>query len=101
MSYECFNFAFSIVLAALASATAPASTMMTIRQTGAKRDFVNTLLQVVALDNVVGLVEYSVAISVALASISGRGGFNLQNRGGCGRRLSRPAPARCAGGHER
>ncbi|CAM1378800.1 cation:proton antiporter [Fretibacterium fastidiosum] len=73
------NFAFSIVLAALASATAPASTMMTIRQTGAKGDFVNTLLQVVALDDVVGLVEYSIAISVALASISGRGGFSLRN----------------------
>ena len=73
------NLAFSIVLAALASATAPASTMMTIRQTGAKGDFVNTLLQVVALDDVVGLVEYSIAVSVALASISGRGGFNLRN----------------------
>ena len=59
---------FSVVLAALASATAPASTMMTIRQTGAKGDFVNTLLQVVALDDVVGLVLYSVAISVALAA---------------------------------
>ena len=35
------NLAFSIVLAALASATAPASTMMTIRQTGAKGDFVD------------------------------------------------------------
>ena len=34
---------FSIVLAALASATAPASTMMTIRQTKAKGDFVDTL----------------------------------------------------------
>ena len=67
------NFAFSVVLAALASATASASTMMTIRQTGAKGDFVNTLLQVVALDDVVGLIEYSIAISVALASISGPG----------------------------
>jgi len=73
------NFAFSVVLAALASATAPASTMMTIRQTGAKGDFVNTLLQVVALDDVVGLVEYSIAISVALASISGSGRLNLRN----------------------
>ena len=62
-----------VVLAALASATAPASTMMTIRQTGAKGDFVNTLLQVVALDDVVGLVLYSVAISVALAAQSGGG----------------------------
>lgn len=65
------NLAFSIVLAALASATAPASTMMTIRQTGAKGDFVNTLLQVVALDDIVGLLAYSTAISVAVASISG------------------------------
>ena len=67
------NLAFSIVLAALASATAPASTMMTIRQTGARGDFVDTLLQVVALDDVVGLVLYSIAISVALASLDGTG----------------------------
>lgn len=69
--------AFSIVLAALAAATAPASTMMTIRQTGAKGDFVDTLLQVVALDDVVGLVLYSVAISVALASLNGQGSFTV------------------------
>ena len=71
--------AFSIVLAALASATAPASTIMTIRQTGAKGDFVDTLLQVVALDDVVGLVEYSAAISIALAALSGTGGFQVGN----------------------
>ena len=65
------NLAFSIVLAALASATAPASTMMTIRQTGAKGDFVETLLQVVALDDIVGLLAYSVAISIAIHSSTG------------------------------
>lgn len=65
------EFAFSIVLAALSAATAPASTMMTIRQTGAKGDFVETLLQVVALDNIVALVAYSVAISVAVHSYAG------------------------------
>lgn len=65
------DFNFSIVLAALAAATAPASTVMTIRQTGAKGDFVDTLLQVVALDDVVGLVAYSIAISVAVASSTG------------------------------
>ena len=63
--------AFSIVLAALAAATAPASTMMTIRQTGAKGSFVDTLLQVVALDDIVGLVAYSVAISIAVSTTSG------------------------------
>ena len=75
------ELAFSIVLAALASATAPASTMMTIRQTGAKGDFVDTLLQVVALDDVVGLVLYSIAISIALASLSGVSGFSFETLG--------------------
>lgn len=70
------ELAFSIVLAALASATAPASTMMTIRQTGAKGDFVETLLQVVALDDIVGLLAYSVAISVALHSYTS-GAFSV------------------------
>ena len=70
------NLAFSVVLAALASATAPASTMMTIRQTGAKGDFVDTLLQVVALDDVVGLLAYSIAVSMAVASMSG-GSFSV------------------------
>ena len=75
------DLAFSSVIAALASATAPASTMMTIRQTGAHGDFVNTLLQVVALDDVVGLIAYSVAVSIALAlTASGTAaGFDFSN----------------------
>ena len=73
------DLAFSLVLAALASATAPASTVMTIRQTGAKGDFVDTLLQVVALDDVVGLILYSVAISIALAIAPGAGAFSINN----------------------
>ena len=72
------NFSFSIVLAALAAATAPASTLMTIRQTGARGDFVDTLLQVVALDDVVGLIAYSVAISIVLATKSNEG-FKIAN----------------------
>ncbi len=68
---------FSAVLCALASTTASASTMMTIRQTGARGDFVDTLLQVVALDNVVGLLAYSVAIAIATASM-GDGGFGFR-----------------------
>lgn len=72
------ELSFSIVLAALAAATAPASTIMTIRQTGAKGDFVDTLLQVVALDDVVGLVAYSAAIYVAVSSAA-NGDFHLLN----------------------
>ena len=67
------DFAFSVVLGALATATAPASTIMTIRQTGARGDFVDTLLQVVALDDVVGLILYSMAIALASASLSDQG----------------------------
>ncbi|MBR0168809.1 MAG: cation:proton antiporter, partial [Synergistaceae bacterium] len=73
------DLAFSAVIAALASATAPASTMMTIRQTGAHGDFVNTLLQVVALDDVVGLLAYSAAISVAVALTASGSGFDFSS----------------------
>ena len=62
---------FSLVLAALATATAPASTMMTIRQTGANGDFVATLLQVVALDDVVALLAYSIAVAICKATDGG------------------------------
>ena len=59
------NLAMSIVLSALASVTAPTSTMMTIRQTRAKGDFVDSLLQVIAVDNIVGLFAFSIGVSVA------------------------------------
>ena len=69
------DLGFSVVLSALASATAPASTMMTIRQTGAHGDFVDTLLGSVALDDVVSLIAFSVAISVAMAGSGGNVDF--------------------------
>lgn len=69
------DFPLSIVLAALAAATAPTSTMMTIRQTRARGGFVDSLLQVMAFDNLLSLIAYSVAISVALASL--HGGFDV------------------------
>ena len=65
------DLSFSVVLASLAAATAPASTLMTIRQTKAKGDFVDTLLQVVALDDMIGLVAFSIALSVAVAGSGG------------------------------
>ncbi len=59
-----------IVLSALAAATAPTSTAMTIRQTRAKGNFVDTLLQVIALDDVLSLIAFSIALSLAGAFIS-------------------------------
>lgn len=70
------DLAFSLVLSALASTTAPASTIMTIRQTGSKGDFVETLLQVVAIDDVIALIGYSITISYANAQNSG--GFSFE-----------------------
>lgn len=62
---------FALILGAIATATAPASTMMTIQQYHAKGEFVNTLLQVVALDDAVCLLTYSLAITVINASANG------------------------------
>ncbi|MEA5016412.1 MAG: cation:proton antiporter [Candidatus Limiplasma sp.] len=56
---------FSLLLGAIASATAPASTLMTIRQYKAKGPFVNTVLQVVVLDDAVALIAFSVCATAA------------------------------------
>lgn len=63
--YYIFNLdlSFSLLLGAIATATAPASTMMTINQYQAKGDFVNILLQVVALDDIICLVLFSLVAS--------------------------------------
>ena len=59
------DFKISLVLGAIATATAPASTMMTIRQFKAKGEFVDTLLKVVALDDAVCLIAFSVSAAIA------------------------------------
>lgn len=62
---------FSLVLGTIATATAPASTIMTINQYKAKGEFVDTLLQVVALDDVVCLLAFSMVSAVANGSAGG------------------------------
>ena len=57
----------SLLLGAIATATAPASTVITINQYHAQGDFVNKLLQIVALDDVVCLLVFSVAAAVVNA----------------------------------
>lgn len=56
---------FALILGAIATATAPASTMMTINQYKAKGEFVNVLLQIVALDDVVCLMAFSIVAAIA------------------------------------
>lgn len=62
---------FALILGAIATATAPASTMMTIHQYHAKGEYVNTLLQVVALDDVVCLLTFSIVVAVVNARRDG------------------------------
>lgn len=64
---------FSLLLGAIATATAPASTMVTIRQYHARGNFVNILLQVVAFDDAVCLI----AFSAAAAFINANAGANV------------------------
>lgn len=58
------DFNLALLLGAIATATAPASTVMTINQYHARGEFVDMLLQIVALDDVVCLLVFSVAASV-------------------------------------
>ncbi len=55
----------AIVLGAVATATAPAATLMVVRQYKAKGPLTDILLPVVALDDAVGLVVFAVSFGIA------------------------------------
>lgn len=61
----------AIVLGAIASATAPAATLMVVRQYKAKGPLTDLLLPIVALDDAVGLVLFAISFGVAKAYGSG------------------------------
>ena len=56
-----------IILGAIASATAPAATLMVVRQYKAKGPLTDLLLPIVALDDAVGLILFAVSMGVAKA----------------------------------
>ena len=62
----------AIILGAVASATAPAATLMVVRQYKAKGPLTDILLPIVALDDAVGLVLFAVSFGVAKALIHGQ-----------------------------
>ncbi len=72
---EKLSISSAIVLGAVATATAPAATLMVVRQYKAKGKLTDILLPVVALDDAVGLVVFAVSFGVA-KSLS-VGGVNL------------------------
>ena len=61
----------AIILGAIASATAPAATLMVVKQYKAKGPVTDILLPVVALDDAVGLILFAVSFGVARGVYSG------------------------------
>lgn len=61
----------AITLGAVATATAPAATLMVVRQYKAKGKLTDILLPIVALDDAVGLIVFAVSFGIAKGMISG------------------------------
>ena len=61
----------AVTLGAIAAATAPAATLMVVRQYKAKGPVTDVLLPVVALDDAVGLVIFAVSFGIAQAMKNG------------------------------
>ena len=64
---DAMSIADAIVLGAIATATAPAATLMVVRQYKAKGELTDLLLPIVALDDAVGLVVFAISFGVAKA----------------------------------
>ncbi len=62
----------AITLGAIATATAPAATLMVVRQYKAKGKLTDLLLPIVALDDAVGLIVFAVSFGIAKTLISGQ-----------------------------
>lgn len=67
-----FDLPLALTLGAIAAATAPAATLMVVRQYKAKGTVTQTLLPVVAMDDAIGLVVF--AVSLALSQTLSAGG---------------------------
>ena len=68
---EKLSAAQAITLGAIATATAPAATLMVVRQYKAKGPVTNLLLPIVALDDAVGLIVFAVSFGISKALVSG------------------------------
>ncbi len=64
---EILPLSVAITMGAIAAATAPAATLMVVRQYKASGPLTSLLLPIVALDDAVGLVIFSVSFGIALA----------------------------------
>ncbi|WP_416197132.1 MAG: Kef-type K+ transport system, membrane component KefB [Sporanaerobacter sp.] len=69
--------AFSLVLGAIAAATAPAATLMVVRQYKAKGPVVDTLLPVVAMDDAVGIMAFGISTTIAQTLVKNSGSISI------------------------
>ena len=65
------SLAQALTLGAIATATAPAATLMVVRQYKAKGPLTKLLLPIVALDDAVGLIAFAVSFGIAKSLVSG------------------------------
>ncbi len=66
------SMAQALTLGAIATATAPAATLMVVRQYKAKGPLTKLLLPIVALDDAVGLIAFAVSFGIAKTLVSGK-----------------------------
>ena len=71
-----FSLSAAIVLGAVATATAPAATLMVVRQYKANGPTTRMLLPIVALDDAIGLVVFAIFMGIAKAISGGAGSIN-------------------------
>ena len=60
-----FPVPMALCFGAIAAATAPAATLLVVRQYHAKGELTSTLLPVVAMDDAIGLMAYALSVSAA------------------------------------
>ena len=65
-----FNPIICIMLGALSASTAPAATLLIVRQYKAQGPLTDMLLPVVAADDATGLIAYSICVSIAQGMVS-------------------------------
>ena len=68
---ELISLSSAIVLGAIAAATAPAATLMVVKQYKAKGPLTKLLLMVVAIDDAVGLIVFALSFGIATTLESG------------------------------
>lgn len=72
-------FPMALIIGAIASATAPAATMAVVHEYRAKGPLTTTLLALVALDDAIAVIAFSISMGVAVALVGGATDMSSQH----------------------